>query len=434
MQRLLEHFSVVISDALEIKALLSTSGDRLDSGLALRNRLLDGVQKAQADARKEVRPEQDLQLASHGVVAWIDEVMLAFPGWGTEVANLQGELLGTQIARETFFNYLEQLGDEQDEVREIYYMLLCLGFKGYYGELSSGAEELERLKELHGRRLAMVPASSAALLDERLNAQPYGLGPPPKPKGPKRRRWGMILSLILIPLVLLVAAAWFFMLPWWLRQQVDAKVAGLECSAVDVSLGNDRVASLSGYVATDDQREALSANLEQIFGLAGVQGNVAVFPWPFCEVLEIVRPFFDQNFAKQFGLALGITAANGVLKRGDPLVLTITAPNYPAYLYVDYYQQNGDVGHIAHADASGNPDIAGDKFEFPTGYQGSPPYGKELLTIFALPEPLFERPMPAFENARTYLPLLRSRLKELSNNPRHRDLIASSLVFIRTEP
>ena len=66
----------------------------------------------------------------------LDEVMLGCPDWGAAIANLQGEILGTQIARETFFNYLEDLDDSQDEVREVYYVLLCLGFRGFYGELS----------------------------------------------------------------------------------------------------------------------------------------------------------------------------------------------------------------------------------------------------------------------------------------------------------
>ncbi|MGI9433763.1 MAG: DotU family type IV/VI secretion system protein, partial [Geminicoccaceae bacterium] len=71
--------------------------------------------------------------------------------------------------------------------------------------------------------------------------------------------------------------------------------------------------------------------------------------------------------------------------------------------------------------------------DYPTGYEGSPPYGLELLTIFASPTPLFEAKRPAFEKASTYLPALRKRLDELAKGP-DRKSIAGSLVFVRTVP
>ena len=55
-----------------------------------------------------------------------------------------------------------------------------------------------------------------------------------------------------------------------------------------------------------------------------------------------------------------------------------------------------------------------------------------MITIFASPSPLFDQPLPAFENAATYLPNLRQRLKQLSAGPDGAS-IAASLVFIRTE-
>ena len=116
-----------------------------------------------------------------------------------------------------------------------------------------------------------------------------------------------------------------------------------------------------------------------------------------------------------------------------PLVLTIRSPNYPAYLYVDYYQQNGNIGHVAHADANDPPDTANDEFDYPTGFEGAPPYGLELLTIFASPKPLFLEPLPKFENAADYFPVLRRRLSNLAKDPDGASIVAT-LVFIRTEP
>ena len=474
MPRLIDHFSPVISDALAVEMSLSNDQVSRDDGPALRARFVSGIQAAQAASRRFVTQEQDLQLASHAVIAWIDEIMLAYTGWGATIPNLQGELLGTQIARETFFDYLEHLSDDQDEVREVYYMLLCLGFRGYYGELSNGREELERLKDLHGRRLSLVPTAAAALVEERLTLQPYGAevppplrappprrpAPPPPPEPspkpprlaiqagprpaprpplprtelqrPRRRRWGLILGILLAPL-LLMAVAGFLVLPGWLRQQVDARTAHLECASVDADLGSDRVVAVTGYVSSEEQRQALLNDLSGIFALAGVRSNIAVHPWPFCEVLEIVRPHFDRNVAQAFGLMLGTTARDQILKEGEPLILTIQSPNYPAYLYVDYYQQNGTVGHLAHANPNDAPDAATDRFEYSTGFVGSPPFGTDLLTIVASPVPLFDRPLPAIDKAEIYLPLLRARLAELSRGA-YGDRVTAAISFVRTEP
>ena len=177
MARLLDHFSPLISDVLAIAAGASSADKPLDGAQSIRSHLVTGIRNAQQQARDDGKSEKDLNHATFGVVAWIDEVMLGYPDWGTAVSNLQGELLSTQIARETFFQNLEQLEDNQDEVREVYYVLLCLGFQGYYGELSEGQKELERLKDLHGRRLQMIPASASAQIEERLTAQPYGVRP-----------------------------------------------------------------------------------------------------------------------------------------------------------------------------------------------------------------------------------------------------------------
>lgn len=426
MARLLDHFSPLISDVLELAERMSSAEKPLDGAASIRSRLVDGLHEAQAQARGAGTPERDLQQATFGVVAWIDEVMLGYPEWGTAVANLQGELLGTQIARETFFQHLEQIDDDQDEVREVYYVLLCLGFQGYYGELSEGRKELERLKDLHGRRLQMAPASASALIEERLTAQPYGVRPPPplpepKPEPRRRRRW----FLYIVPLLVLVLLLGFLLWPWWLERRIIADIDRLECADVAVTIGYDRIVEIEGYVASDADREGLTTGLNQRFGVAGVDGNVEVHPWPFCEALEVVSPYDRTN-----GLTLGITAAGDVLKDGEPLILTIDAPDFPAFLYIDYYQQNGDVVHVLHSPAGSPPLQAGESLQIDTGFEGAEPYGEELLTIIASPEPLFPEALEGVQDAKDYLADLRQRLNERQGG----DTIAASTRFIQTEP
>ena len=474
MTRLLDHFSPVISEVLRLSSERPPAGGYLET-VALRSRLASAVQAALRSAGSDgARPERDLRLAGRGVTAWIDETMQDDPEWGTVAQDLEDAFSDIQDPREAFFHDLEQLDESQDEVREVYYLLLCLGYRGRYQERSDGPEELERLKDLHGRRLRIAPVPVTALVEERLTPQPYEVAPPPRsrpaisptppePKQapppprsrfviskatlgplqrsfprrsrararPKKRRPALILGLVLAALAVLTLLG-KALTPWWLRQAVDTQITGRACAHVNASIGSDRVVKLEGYVSSTADRDSLLSGLEGTFGIAGVKGDVAVYPWPYCEALDVVRPYFEQNIGSGLNLGIDVTAPNGVLKAGDPLALKILTPSYPAYLYIDYYQQNGDVAHIAHADPNGTPDKAGDRFDYPTGYEGSEPYGRELITIFASPSPLFDQPLPAFENAATYLPKLRRRLKQLSDGPDGAS-IAASLVFIRTE-
>lgn len=434
MAHLLDHFSPLASDVLAIAAGTSSAERPLDGALSIRSRLVAGIRNAQEQARDDGKSEQDLQQVTFGVVAWIDEVMLGYPEWGAAVSNLQGELLSTQIARETFFQNLEQLDDAQDEVREVYYVLLCLGFQGYYGELPGGQNELERLKDLHGRRLRMVPASAATLIDERLTAQPYGVSPPPPlPEPPaKRGRWWIWIGVlaVLLALVLLLG---FLLLPWWLERSAAAKVDSLECAHVDVAIGLNRIVDVDGYVSSDADREQMLASLDQTFGVARVEGDVEVRPWPFCEALDVVRPYTQQNADANSGLSLDITASDNVLKDGEPLVLTITTPKSPSFLYVDYYQRSGEVLHVLHTVATASPLEADQTLEIDTGFEGAEPYGQELLTIIASPVPLLPEPSLGVEDAEAYLNALRGRLDEQNDAANHDSITAFSL-FIRTKP
>jgi type VI secretion system protein ImpK len=78
----------------------------------------------------------DIQNALFAVVAWADEVLLAAPwsGAGEWVRHLlQRRHFNITKAGDLFFQRLESLGDDEIQVREVYFYCLCLGFAGRYG-------------------------------------------------------------------------------------------------------------------------------------------------------------------------------------------------------------------------------------------------------------------------------------------------------------
>jgi type VI secretion system protein ImpK len=78
----------------------------------------------------------DIQNALFAVVAWADEVFLSAPWsgageWGRHL--LQRRHFNITKAGDLFFQRLESLGEDEIQVREIFFYCLCMGFAGRYG-------------------------------------------------------------------------------------------------------------------------------------------------------------------------------------------------------------------------------------------------------------------------------------------------------------
>lgn len=455
MPSLLDHFSPVISEVLDLAVVLSTD-EHLDGAAAVRDGLAADVQAAEAAARSELRPDRDIELAGYAVVAWIDEVMLGYPEWGKAAPNLQGELLQTQVARETFFTHLEELGDDQDEVRQVYYLLLCLGFQGYYGELSNGREELERLMDIHSRRLDLAPASAAALAEERLTAQPYGVQPPtpvrrrptpkpppplrPAPAAPKpaaRWRWGLILGLILVPLALLLIAG-MLLTPGWLRQKVDARLADMDCAYLDGSVGSDRMTTLEGYVSSEAEREILLADVGGMTFMAGTEDDIAVLPWPFCRVLEDAWPRARRSEREGLGAKIGLADPSQPLRNRFLVVVEAFAPAFDGYLYLFYVHSDGGVVPLLPNEMmEENRHVAGQRIalgeeDSPFRLRVAPPFGTDMLLLYAASEPLLDGPpVSYYDDLEQLVDRLRAGLMAVEQAGGQ---TAASFSFIETKP
>ena len=165
---------------------------------------------SQADTCLENRgiPSEDSDHARFAIFAWIDEVILNSP-WNEkdqwQRQQLQRLHFGTADAGELFFDRLNTLGPHQNDVREVYYLCLAMGFTGRY--VHEGDDFL--LEQLRTSNLKVLLGSSVGLpgLDEgRLFAEAY-----PRQVDelkPQRRRRGfspITLLGIAFPVVLFAA-------------------------------------------------------------------------------------------------------------------------------------------------------------------------------------------------------------------------------------
>lgn len=122
-------------------------------------------------------PRDDVELARFAVAAWVDEALIGSPWEHKQIwlrEQLQRRYFGTTAAGEEFFQRLEALGPRQQEVREVYYLCLALGFTGRFCKPGDERDLLE-IRKLNLNRLLEdgVSQPDAVLFPE---AQPTDSG------------------------------------------------------------------------------------------------------------------------------------------------------------------------------------------------------------------------------------------------------------------
>lgn len=443
MARLIDHFKPVFSygSALDEKISKGEASTPVAEVQAQARQLIEQARAAALAAGQ--RPEH-VESAAFALVAWIDEIITRNPSYWGGVSPLQVALFNTNNAGNEFFYHLANLKAGEDEVREVYYHALLLGFVGQYYYETGDSGELGKLKELHSRQLPIEPAPTHVLREEKITPQPYLSRDPPGPRYP--RQWDKLLlqaGLVVALLIPLAYLAWFYMTPEPERgpnvaQRVDEKLRGYACSELSATVDGDNAVAVTGFVAKPEEIEQVRRDIAAIDGVERSQVDVKVRIWPHCEVIALLNPYRERNLNQRMGLQ--VTPTTGHSDRfinGERITVQLQQANYDGYLYVDYYTVEGQVAHL-YPNAL-EPDSrrllrAGERFN--VGESGrtwtiGPPFGQELITVIASPVPLLDAERPEIElDARDYLALLREKL---AAGPGEAKLAAHYLIM-QTEP
>lgn len=156
--------------------------------------------------------------ARFALCAWIDETVMNSPwqhraAW--QRALLQSEYYNTVNAGAEFFDRLNQLHPDQNDVREIYYLCLGLGFAGRYSmegdEFLRDQLKKSNLRSLIGQVLEPVSYARGLLFE---GAYKTPAGELPAAKGAMSMNPVMRWMFILLPplLVLVLFLIYFFVL------------------------------------------------------------------------------------------------------------------------------------------------------------------------------------------------------------------------------
>lgn len=445
MPRLVHHFAALFSFGLALDEKIAANAAS-EPAARIQDRVRDLLQQAQAAATADGKRAAHVDDASFALIAWIDEVMARNPVYLTGNAPpLQVALYTTNNAGNEFFQHLSALGPEQDEVREVYYHVLALGFVGQYYYENGDAGELGRLKELHARQLPVAPAPLHTLREERITPQPYQGDPPAGPRYP--RQWDRTLLQAGVAIALLIPAgylAWFLLAgprdtgPG-LQQRVDQALAGLPCSDLTATVADSGATHVRGHVSRPDDMAVVRQRVGGVDGVVSPQYDLQLRIWPHCEVAALLKPYRERNQALRYGLTVApVSGHSDRFIENERVIVNLSQAGYEGYLYVDYYTVGGDVAHLyphPREPGSGRLIRPGEQFSVGASEQlfwtVGPPFGQELITVIASPVPLFAGdPEHEIESARDYLPRLRDLLEAQAGNGQ----LAADFLFMQTEP
>ncbi len=189
--------------------------------------------------------------------------------------------------------------------------------------------------------------------------------------------------------------------------RADPPLEGYACADLALKRQGDK-RTISGFVGSEADLARLRAAAGQDIAL-----DVRVHAWPQCEVLLTFKSARLAPGGPQVALRGGKTT----LAEGDPLVIEVAAPDYPAYVYVSYIQANGEVAHLQQPRGPvPSPMAAKRRLVFGDGADGgprfsvAPPLGEEMIIVLSAASPLFEEPRPQNETERDYLTAFRKAL------------------------
>jgi hypothetical protein len=218
------------------------------------------------------------------------------------------------------------------------------------------------------------------------------------------------------------------------RQVIAAGLRTVPCSIVNGDYSPEGVATLRGVVVQGETARILRQAVEGAG--ATIEWRVVAADGPYCDALDIVRPF-----ARPFGSGdktLGISLINDRMDLADSdlIIAQATMPDFAGYLQLDYIAADGVVAHLHQT--SNDPPYAGSSihmFGQPTpefdGWKVGPPFGTDLIVGIASSVPLFPVPRPQMDVLDSYLNDLRAALGAAARGGAR---ISATVIRIRTIP
>ena len=160
------------------------------------------------------------------------------------------------------------------------------------------------------------------------------------------------------------------------------------------------------------------AKLKALPAAEKIDPKIEELGYPFCDIVELAAPFYQSNKNRNGGLEAAIRGEKVNIQEGDLIAVDVTLPGYAAYLYVDYFVADGtEVVHLYPnlpgkevTIGAGKQIVVGEPVDNRLPWKVSPPFGREMVVVYASRIPLFRTRRPEVEKVKEYLPILRDAL------------------------
>lgn len=290
-----------------------------------------------------------------------------------------------------------------------------------------------------GDRTFVIPPSPPSEL-------PVAPVPAPSAPAPARHFVLAFAAFAVLAIVLAGAGAWFF-LPQReerrsaeeMRAAISAAIKPISCALVSGDVTHEADAVRLNVLAEKDAEPALRSAIAAAAPAATLDLHVATFDGPYCELLELLRPFSTPFGSADIGLDIAMDENRTELQEGDRIVVRITAPDYPSLVQLDYLQKDGTVSHMQPSKlypAERYAPLSRHSWGEPRPNEADPPvvalpFGTDMITAIASDTLLFPQGRPETEPIQDYLRVLRDAIAAAQQ--RHESLAAAALV-LRTRP
>ncbi|MCL6284964.1 DUF4384 domain-containing protein [Ruegeria sp. 2012CJ41-6] len=218
-----------------------------------------------------------------------------------------------------------------------------------------------------------------------------------------------------------------------LRDGIAGILAQIPCARMQVQFEPaTNTLQLVGHVPEDGMRApVLQALRAQMGADIAVADTLLILPRPQCGALTGIAgvglPQSTDQITNPLLVGEDTHAREFRYMQGQQLILDLTAPDYDAYLYVDYFDAKGQVIHLSPND-SVPLTLATAKSALRVGAERpgdsglyitiGPPYGQEIAVAFAASQPLYDDTRPLVEPAGPYLDWMKARVAEArAKNP-----------------